>query len=175
MAKTKKNRQPVVVAVVGLLKPSGQSPAVAASVKVTATTGQQPSTTVTASKVSPSDFRGFISDLEASPSFITKNDTAKATGPQPEEKLPVKDATTENAGMKRSLMRAYLATTASLPKTTNSPNFWLMMAPYVGVKRLARCLNQAWFLPRRLYRRQIPRAEDNLSTFSILGSQLPTA
>lgn len=67
---------------------------------------QPPKVTVTAkaaviTKVGLPDFNGFISDLEASPSFITKIDAANTNGPRPEETLSAKEAKTETAGMKK--------------------------------------------------------------------------
>ncbi|KAL2238097.1 UNVERIFIED_CONTAM: hypothetical protein Sindi_1001400 [Sesamum indicum] len=62
--------------------------------------GQKPSATTTTAKVSASVFHGFISDLEASPSFVAKYNVENATDPRPEAKQPAIEPTTENTGKK---------------------------------------------------------------------------
>ncbi|KAL2237732.1 UNVERIFIED_CONTAM: hypothetical protein Sindi_0964900 [Sesamum indicum] len=84
MAKTKP-RKPAENAATG--QPIGQSSATTEPLKTAAT-------------VNPSAFSDFISDLEASPSFITKNNAPNATVSRPKEIQPTKDASAENAGKK---------------------------------------------------------------------------
>ncbi|KAL2248360.1 UNVERIFIED_CONTAM: hypothetical protein Sindi_2688300 [Sesamum indicum] len=92
MAKSKKARQQAKIFA------ADQSPTADDSIKtaVTKSAGQQPSATTTAGKVSSSAFNEFISDMEVSPSLITKNVKANATDNRSEGKLLV----TENASKK---------------------------------------------------------------------------
>ncbi|KAL2243490.1 UNVERIFIED_CONTAM: hypothetical protein Sindi_0467000 [Sesamum indicum] len=109
MAKNKKPLKTAANAASG--QPSSRFSATAETIKTAAAAtvhhqpikpvGQYANATTTTTKVSPSDFSGFISDLEASPSFIAKNNIENATGPRPEAKQPAKEANTENSGSEK--------------------------------------------------------------------------
>ncbi|KAL2227675.1 UNVERIFIED_CONTAM: hypothetical protein Sindi_2126200 [Sesamum indicum] len=102
MAKTKQLRKPEADAAAG--QHSDQPSAGAEAVKSTATDHQpadrQADANTNSGKVNPSSFSVFISGMEDSPSFITKNDAPNATAFQPDDKQPTIDTTAVNAGKK---------------------------------------------------------------------------
>ncbi|KAL2249649.1 UNVERIFIED_CONTAM: hypothetical protein Sindi_2438600 [Sesamum indicum] len=107
MAKNKKAMKTAANAASG--QPSVWSSAAAETGKNAAATvhdppikpaGHKPSTTTTTAEVSASVFHGFISDLEASPSFVAKYNVENVIDPRPKAKQPAIEPTTENTGKK---------------------------------------------------------------------------
>ncbi|KAL2226157.1 UNVERIFIED_CONTAM: hypothetical protein Sindi_1974400 [Sesamum indicum] len=102
MAKPKKLRKPAVDAAAG--QHSDQPLAGAEAVKSTTTdrqpADQQADANTNSGKVNPSGFSVFISDMEASPSFTTKNDAPNATASRSDDKQPTTDTTAVNTAKK---------------------------------------------------------------------------
>ncbi|KAL2248486.1 UNVERIFIED_CONTAM: hypothetical protein Sindi_2700900 [Sesamum indicum] len=118
-----KNKKPLkTIANAASRQPSGRFSATAETDKIADATvhhpplkpaGQHANATTTTTKVSPSDFSGFISDLEASPSFIAKNNVEKEPVPGRRQNSRRKRPLLKIPARIKSLLQDYLATTAN--------------------------------------------------------------